>query len=333
MKKVISLSLVLVLVLSLCLTGCSMVKIDEEKLNKKVVAEVNGVEITRGEYVYQYESVVNYYESYLGTDVFAGESGEQLKENLQENILDSMIEQEVLKQEAEKRGFEVTDEEIQAEFDTTKEYYGDSFESALEEAGFTEETYKEEIRTSLLLSKLEEDLIKDVEVSDEEALEYYNNNQDDFKEDEDTATASHILVETEEEAKAVIERLNNGESFADLAKELSTDTASAEDGGSLGEFTRDQMVTEFSDAVFNNGVGLIKEPVKSSYGYHIINVEDVKIYEVLPFEEVKEDAKEGALSEKQETVRNERVEELKEAAEIKKYEKNLRLDLLEKEDE
>lgn len=85
--------------------------------------------------------------------------------------------------------------------------------------------------------------------------------------------ARHILVATEEEARAVIERLEAGEDFATLAKELSLDTSSGAQGGELGWFTRGMMVAEFSDAAFSLEPGQISEPVKTEYGYHVIQVE------------------------------------------------------------
>lgn len=81
---------------------------------------------------------------------------------------------------------------------------------------------------------------------------------------------SHILIAKQSEALDILERIKNGEKFAKLAKELSTDTASAKRDGSLGYFTKGMMVKPFEETAFKLQVGEISEPVKSEFGYHII---------------------------------------------------------------
>ena len=81
---------------------------------------------------------------------------------------------------------------------------------------------------------------------------------------------SHILVQKQSEALAVLEKIKNGEKFGKLAKELSIDSGSAKRDGSLGYFGRGKMVKEFENAAFNLQAGQISEPVKTQYGYHII---------------------------------------------------------------
>ena len=94
----------------------------------------------------------------------------------------------------------------------------------------------------------------------------------DLKPEEDQVWARHILVATEDEANKVYARLQAGEDFAAVAKEVSLDTGSGSLGGDLGWFGRGKMVQEFEDAAFSQPVGEIGKPVQSQYGYHIIQV-------------------------------------------------------------
>ncbi len=99
--------------------------------------------------------------------------------------------------------------------------------------------------------------------------------------------ARHILVETEDEAKAIEAELKKGADFAALAKEKSKDPGGAADGGDLGFFTKDQMVPEFSAVAFSLEPGKISDPVKSQFGWHVIKVEEKRNRKAPDFEQVK----------------------------------------------
>ena len=104
---------------------------------------------------------------------------------------------------------------------------------------------------------------------------------------EEEVHARHILVPTEDEAKAVLADLKKGADFAAVAKEKSKDPAAAE-GGDLGYFTKDQMVPEFSAVAFKLGKGELSDPVKTQFGWHIIKVEDKRTKPVPEFDKVKD---------------------------------------------
>jgi peptidyl-prolyl cis-trans isomerase C len=103
---------------------------------------------------------------------------------------------------------------------------------------------------------------------------------------EEEIHARHILVATEDEAKAIEAQLKNGADFATLAKQKSKDPGAA-NGGDLGWFTKDQMVPAFSDAAFKLDKGQISDPVHTQFGWHIIKVEDKRIKPTPSFEQVK----------------------------------------------
>src|SRR5271165_936463 len=100
--------------------------------------------------------------------------------------------------------------------------------------------------------------------------------------------AQHILLPNEDEAKKALARVKGGEDFAKVANEVSKDTGG--DGGDLGWFTKDRMVPEFSEAAFKLKKGEISDPVKTQFGWHIIQVEDTRTKTFPPFEQLKEQA-------------------------------------------
>jgi len=106
--------------------------------------------------------------------------------------------------------------------------------------------------------------------------------------DEKEVHARHILVEQEDEAKAILADLKKGGDFAAIAKEKSKDPGSKESGGDLGYFTKDQMVPEFAEAAFKLDKGQLSEPVKTQFGWHVLKVEDKRNRPVPEFDKVKD---------------------------------------------
>jgi peptidyl-prolyl cis-trans isomerase C len=104
---------------------------------------------------------------------------------------------------------------------------------------------------------------------------------------EEEVRARHILVEKEDDAKAIAAEAKGGADFAELAKKKSTEPGAAESGGDLGYFTKDQMVPEFSEAAFKLDKGKISDPVKSQFGWHVIKLEDKRKKPTPTFEQVK----------------------------------------------
>lgn len=128
--------------------------------------------------------------------------------------------------------------------------------------------------------------------------------------------ARHILVPTEEEAKAIVEELKKGADFAELAKKKSKDPGAA-DGGDLGFFTKEQMVPEFSAAAFALEPGKISDPVKSQFGWHVIKVEEKRDRKPPPFEQVKPQIETFVVRKAQ----SDYVTKLREAAKVERLDK------------
>jgi len=126
--------------------------------------------------------------------------------------------------------------------------------------------------------------------------------------------ARHILVGTEEEAKSALKRLMGGEEFADIAKAVSKDPGA--EGGDLGWFTKDRMVPEFADAAFKLDVGQVSDPVKSPFGWHIIEILDKREKAFPPYDQVKEQVSRYVVQKAQSAL----VADLRKGAKIERRE-------------
>ncbi len=214
-----------------------------------------------------------------------------------QSVLDTLIINKIVEQEAEKLDIKLTDEEIEEEYKVYTESYGgeDALKKALESLNMTTEDIKNDIRIYLLTVKVMEDY---VDLTEEDVKAYFEENKESFATPEQVE-ASHILVEDEATANEVIEKLNAGEDFAELAKEYSTDESNAAEGGALGFFGRGQMVEEFENAAFAMKVGEVsKTPVKTEHGYHIIKVTDKTEAAEADYETSKEEARELLLDQR-----------------------------------
>lgn len=136
---------------------------------------------------------------------------------------------------------------------------------------------------NFLVSKLMRDL-RDKARGEEQARAYYDEHIDDYKKEQ--VQASHILVKQEAEARKVKSRIDGGEDFATVAKEVSEDRGSKVKGGDLGWFGRGRMAPEFEEASFALEEGQVSDPVKTKFGYHIIKNTGKR--DQIPFEEVQE---------------------------------------------
>ena len=224
---------------------------------------------------------------------------EELVATSGENTLNIIVRDEITKKEAEKLKVTVTDKQLDEAVGELKAQYGsdEAFKEALKTYNVTEADVKEDMKADLLLENV---LKKRIKVTDDEIKAYFEENKDSLAQSEQVQ-ASHILVKTEKEATAILKELKDGADFAKLAKEKSTDTGSAVEGGDLGLFGKGEMTEAFEKAAFALKVGDISEPVESEYGYHIIKVTDKKEAKKATLEDNKETIKETLLKQKVQT--------------------------------
>jgi peptidyl-prolyl cis-trans isomerase C len=204
-------------------------------------------------------------------------------------FLDEMIKRELIYQEAEKMKLN-NNEEFQAQV-------------------------KEFKKMTLVQLILKKEVDEKVKVDNEEAKKFFDQNADKLTVGT-KIKASHILVETEKEANDVLDKINKGRGFADLAKSLSKDSVSAKKGGDLGYFGRGQMVPEFERAALSLKPGEVSKPVRTRFGYHVIKLIDIKKGEPAKFEESKEAIMRQITMEKRKKIFDKFVDRLKADAKI-----------------
>jgi parvulin-like peptidyl-prolyl isomerase len=168
-------------------------------------------------------------------------------------------------------------------------------------------------RDLMLRALLQDEVGAKVKVEDKEVQEYFAAHPEEFSGDQ--VRVRHILVRTEEEAKYALDRAKK-ERFEALAKELSTDNATAGSGGDLGYLRREQVFPEFAQAAFDLKPGEVGGPVKTPFGYHVIKLVDRKKGKSLTLEQVKEQLRRRLADERQNARYQEWIKGLETSAKI-----------------
>jgi parvulin-like peptidyl-prolyl isomerase len=235
-------------------------------------------------------------------------------EQLKNAIIKSLVEQAQFEQGAEELGIEVTDEDVDKRLDELKQQFfnGDQkkYEQELERQGLTEEQVRDDLRRQVLSEKIFEEVTKDVKVTDAEIEKYYEEHKADF-ETPATRQVRHILVKSKTKANDLYTQLRGGASFAKLAKEFSQDPASKDQGG---KFTaqQGQTVAPFDKTVFELDTGELSRPVKTQFGWHIIEaLSAVKAKTMRLLSEVEKDIENQLLEQKRQDSLNTWVDALK----------------------
>ncbi|MDW7668236.1 MAG: peptidylprolyl isomerase [Bacillota bacterium] len=300
-KKII-LMLALTLVIGM-LSGCI------QKAEGDEAAIVNGESISKEAYLNELNIYKNMYEAQYGNDIWSIEieAGKSFERYLKESVLENMITDKALEQIALENGVEVSDEELESQFETYKSQFpsDEDYQTFLDTNMMTEDYLKNTIRKDQLINEYLQDYSQELEVNDSDLETYYEENKDGI----DKVRASHILVEDPMVAQDVLAKLYEGEDFAEMAKEYSID-GSAQSGGDLGFFGKGQMIPEFEEVAFSLEVGELSGLVESQFGVHIIKVTEKQT----TFEENKEAVEEQYRS----NLFNERVTEIRESADVEK---------------
>ena len=282
MKRITIIIAVVLLSLLIAVSGCS------KKESDGYAVKVNDHSIP----MKTYEEKLNAVKSYLqkqGLEL-ESEQGKQTLESVKQDVVEGLISTEIIRQEIEKQSWNMDDPAVLGQMEELKaQIPNQDYDTWLQDQAMTEE----EVRYYFTFTHF---VSQDITVTDEEVRQYFDIYYANYGGQEEQVKARHILLETEQEAIDVIEQINNGADFAELARGKSIESAAVSTGGDLGYFGRGRMVPEFEQAAFSQKVGeLSSEPVKSQFGYHVILVEDYKPAVKPSFETAKDLVERDAL--------------------------------------
>jgi parvulin-like peptidyl-prolyl isomerase len=309
--------LALLAVLATALSACG----GDSGVPEGAVAVVDGTEISREEL-----------DELVGRARKNTESQEQVFpkvgtpefQNIQRQYVAFLVQRTQFESEAETLGIEVSDKEVEDEIDkfVKSRFDGDrkAFEKALKEQSFTAEQFADTIRFSVLSQKLFDEVTKEVEVPEADILAYYQQNSSTYSQPA-SRDVRHILIAEKDgekvdfaaskaEADRIHAELQNGADFAALAKQYSQDPGSKAQGGKL-TISKGQTVPEFDKTSFELKQGVISEPVKTTYGYHIIEaLSPVREASTTPLAKAKASIKATLLQERRNEFMRTWVEDL-----------------------
>lgn len=233
---------------------------------------------------------------------------------LQSQAVDFLVQRVEFAKEAQSLGIQVTDAEIEKKLTELKNQFfeGDDakYQAELKKQGLTEADVKADLEAQLVSEKIFAQVTKNDSVTDQQVKIYYESNKKDFGSPEQRDVA-HILVDSKSLADEIYTQLQDGADFAELAKEHSTDEASAQDGGKLTD-QKGSFVPEFEKVAFALETGAIGEPVKSQFGWHVIKaLADAKAAATSTFAEVEQDIRGQLTTEKRNKSMSSWVDEVR----------------------
>jgi peptidyl-prolyl cis-trans isomerase SurA len=277
--------------------------------------------------------VITLYQLQQAEELFQREAklSENTEQARREKVLDLLIEDELIRQEAEEVGILVSDEDFNAALSDIKQRNNLVSDEQLKEAvgqeGKTWEEFTKEIRDQIKMAKLvNQEVRSKVDVSEKDVETYYQTHPDLFEQSPPTVQVRHILLKVEkdaaeskiqavkEKAEQLVQQLRAGADFAAIAKEHS-DHPSGQSGGRLGTFKQGDLAAPF-DIAFGMNAGEISDPVRSEQGFHIINVQERISGDQATYENVKSKIREKLYEEKSNDLYKQWLAELKDKAYI-----------------
>ena len=339
-KKLIA--AVAIFTLSISVMGCKMIEKTPEAIQKTVYATVGDEKITKADMDEEMKATIDQLKQQYGDDYANNEKIKDQLKQMKVQYLNAMVNEKLMLKNAESVGFTPTDDELNEyadkQIEQLKQAYPDDaqLQQVLEANGFTEDSYKDYAKKQYKLQKVQEAITADVEVTDDDAKAYYDENKDSQYTVGAGANAAHILIAEKgsdgnidfdaslAKANEVKAKLDAGADFAQLASEYGTD-GTKDKGGDLGfvAYNQANYDQDFLAGFKQLSEGQISDPIKSQFGYHIIKATGIKDEVVTPFDDVKEQIKSQLLQQQQSKAFNDKISEWKDAAKVKTYEDKL----------
>ena len=249
-----------------------------------------------------------------------------------QQIMPQLVGIEIARAYASEHNITVSDKEIDQELEKIKKQVGEqarasgqelsnqeAYEQALKQNNITEEQLRDDIRETLPVQKVQEEVAGNAEPTDEEIQKYYEQNKKAQFTTPEQRCVRHILFAKDQKQKAedVKKQLEDGADFAKLAKEYSQDPGSAEKGGDLGCLGKGETVPPFEEAAFGAEEGEIVGPVKTQFGYHILEVTEAKPEQTRPLSEVESQIRTQLSQEEQSEAFSKWLDEQKKQRDVK----------------
>ena len=306
--KISRLAILLCALVSIALAGCGG---GDDEVPTDAVAVVDGQQIAKTDYN---ALIAQAKKSYTNQKRDFPKAGSQEFRTLKNQAVQFLVQREQFEQEAENLDVDVTEKQVDARLaQIQKQYFGGDkkkYQKQLKEQGLTDNQVRNDIRAQIVSERIFAKVTKDVKVTDKQIEDYYNKNKAQYSQPE-SRDVRHILVKTKAQADKLYAQLKAGAAFAALAKQFSEDTGSKANGGKL-TISKGQTVAPFDKEAFALKKNEISKPVKTEFGYHIIQpLSDSKAAKVTPLKDVKESISQQLAQTKKNEAMTKWVDELK----------------------
>ena len=300
--------LLILVALAVVAAGCGG---EDEEVPRDAVAVIDGSEVAKSEF----DALISQAQSsYKAQKREFPKAGTPEYNTLKNQAVQFLVQRTMFELQAEELDVEVTDQQVNARLAQIKKQYfgGDQkkYEEQLKQQGLTDVQVRRDIRAQLVQEAIFKKVTEDIKVTDKEISDYYAKNKDQYGTPE-SRDIRHILVPTKKQADDLYAQIKGGADFAALAKKFSKDPGSAAQGGKM-TIAKGQTVATFDQTAFLLGKNVLSRPVKTQYGYHIIEpLSAIKPAKTTPLKDVKESIRQQLLQTKRNETMTKWVEETK----------------------